>query len=198
MKFCKNNAQDIVRMLVYQFGMTIFSLVLYFAVGMVQDADPNDTSCIWEVLISVFATAFYFILVFLSAWETGARDRIKVDAGRESKVPFKGALIAGVANIPNFIVSIMGIIAYSFVLAEVGGNAVAAVSLLLLKYGASMYLGIGIGLVMLFGLGTSSMISFFVQVLIFLGGAVLCCLVSAAGYGAGYRNLHLLPRKKNN
>lgn len=198
MKFCKNNAQDIVRMLVYQFGMTIFSLVLYFAVGMVQDADPNDTSCIWEVLISVFATAFYFILVFLSAWETGARDRIKVDAGRESKVPFKGALIAGVANIPNFIVSIMGIIAYSFVLAEVGGNAVAAVSLLLLKYGASMYLGIGIGLVTLFGLGTSSMISFFVQVLIFLGGAVLCCLVSAAGYGAGYRNLHLLPRKKNN
>lgn len=198
MKFCKNNAQDIVRMLVYQFGMTIFSLVLYFAVGMVQDADPNDTSCIWEVLISVFATAFNFILVFLSAWETGARDRIKVDTGRETKVPFKGALIAGVANIPNFIVSIMGIIAYSFVLAEVGGNAVAAVSLLLLKYGASMYLGIGIGLVTLFGLGTSSMISFFVQVLIFLGGAVLCCLVSAAGYGAGYRNLHLLPRKKNN
>ena len=186
------------RMLVYQFGMTIFSLVLYFAVGMVQDADPNDTSCIWEVLISIFATAFYFILVFLSAWETGARDRIKVDTGRESKVPFKGALIAGVANIPNFIVSIMGIIAFSFVLAEVGGNAVAAVSLLLLKYGASMYLGIGIGLVTLFGLGTSSMISFFVQVVIFLGGAVLCCLVSAAGYGAGYRNLHLLPRKKNN
>lgn len=185
------------RMLVYQFGMTIFSLVLYFAVGMVQDADPNDTSCLWEVLISVFATAFYFVLVFLSAWETGARDRIKVDTGRETKVPFKGAFIAGIANIPNFILSIMGIVAYAFVLSELGGNAFAAVSLLLLKYGASMYLGIGIGLVTLFGLGTSGMISYFVQVIIFFAGAVCCCLVSAAGYGAGYRNLHLLPSKKN-
>ena len=57
MKFLKENSYDILRLYINQIGITIFSLVLYFSVSMLED---KVVSLRLKVAISVFAMLFFF------------------------------------------------------------------------------------------------------------------------------------------
>ena len=60
MKFFKDNSYDIIKLYINQIGIAIFSLVLYTAIGFLEDAGLNLKL---RVVLSVFATLFYFALI---------------------------------------------------------------------------------------------------------------------------------------
>ncbi len=106
MRFLKENSYDIVKLYINQVGMTIFSLVLYFSVTSL--ADNPDSAGLYTKLkigISVFAMLFFFALLYTAAWDWGANDKIRIDAGKIKKNIGKGALIATLANALNFILA---------------------------------------------------------------------------------------------
>ncbi len=144
MRFFKNNSYDIVRLYINQIGIMIFSMVLYTAVGIIEDPVLNLRI---RMALSVFATLFYLVLIYTVMWEIGAKDKIKVDGGRQKKEPLKGTLMGLFANIPNFILAGLTVIFVSVILggSEGTGNAFA-VSNLILRFHSSMYLGIIQGL----------------------------------------------------
>lgn len=109
MKILKNNFYDILRLYINQIGITIFSLVLYTAVNIVDEEVLNLRI---KVAISIFACLFYFVLIYTASWDYGGKDKIRIDAGRLEKNRFKGAVMALWANAPNFFIA--GVCAVSY------------------------------------------------------------------------------------
>ena len=139
MNFLKNNLYEVVRLYINQIGITIFSLVLYTAVGMIE----GDISMTLKICISVFAMLFYFFLLYYVMWENGAKDAIRIESGRLEPFKMKGFLMGLFANLPNFVVA--GICAASQALAIGTGDeiikSIAAVFNLIMRLFLSMSLG---------------------------------------------------------
>ncbi len=135
MKFLKDNSYDIVKMLINQIGISIFSLVLYTAAGLIWDID---------VYLSVFAILFYAALIYTAAWDMGAQDRVRVDSGKLRANPLRGAAVAGIANIPNAVLIIMAIIFMSSHLSSGAEGAYTAFAVvnLIFRLTCAMYIGI--------------------------------------------------------
>ena len=142
MKFFKENSYDIVRLLINQIGIAIFSLILYTAVGMVNL--ESGTKLGINIALSVFAILFYFSLLYTVAWDWGAKDKIRIDGGRMAPVRFKGLKMALFANIPNFILA--AICAFTFLIYFLSDNqACYTISTLfntIVRLFMSMYLGV--------------------------------------------------------
>lgn len=142
MKFLKENSYDIVRLIINQIGITIFSLVLSTAVGMV-DLD-DDTRLIVKLVLSIFSTLFYFALLYTAAWEWGAKDKIRIDGGRMESDKFKGAKMAFFANLINFALALLCAIPLAIhYFANVEAlYSFSSVFNLIIRLIASMYIGI--------------------------------------------------------
>ncbi len=82
-----------------QFAISMFGLVLAIACGGIDSAPLT-------IISSLGSIAFYLFLLYISMWDTGAKDKPAVDGGRAPKRPFTGALIALCANAPTFLFSI--------------------------------------------------------------------------------------------
>ena len=106
-KVIKESSHDIVKLLINQVGITVFSIVLYTAVNAIDDEALLGKI---TVIISVFATVFYFALIYAAAWDFGARDKIRIDSGNLERTQAKGALISFIANIPNFLLAFLAVI----------------------------------------------------------------------------------------
>ena len=102
MKFIKENSYDIVKLFINQVGITIFSFMLYTAVAMIEN---EGLFLKVNVFVSLFAIIFYFVLIYTAAWDIGAKDKIRIDSGKYSPTPLKGAKMALVANLPNFLLA---------------------------------------------------------------------------------------------
>ncbi len=140
MKFLKENSYDILRLYINQIGITIFSLVLYFSVSMLED---EIISLRLKVAISVFAMLFFFALLYTAAWDWGAKDKIRVESGKMQLNRAKGALMALFANAINFLFA--GVCVISMWLCIKGMDAMLPVSQifnLLLRLTNAMYLGL--------------------------------------------------------
>ncbi len=142
MKFFKENSYDIVRLFINQVGITIFSLILYTAVGMVDL--ESGTKLTINVLLSVFAILFYFALLYTVAWDWGAKDKIRIDGGRMEPVKLKGVKMAFFANIPNFILTFICVITFAIYLIfdSEASYTVSIVFNTIVRLLMSMYLGI--------------------------------------------------------
>ncbi len=101
--FIKENLSTVTKMIVNQFGMMIFGLVMHMATAQ------NDTLFL---IAALFSVCFYLFLEYSVAWEIGARDKIKLDSGRIRYTPYKGACISMVANFINFILGVLIVISY--------------------------------------------------------------------------------------
>lgn len=99
MKFLKQHSYDIVRLFINQVGIAIFSLVLYFAVGIARD---ESTVLTLTVSVSAFSLCFMWVLFYWSAWEYGAKDRIRVEGGRLTPSKYHGLKLGLAANLTNF------------------------------------------------------------------------------------------------
>ena len=98
MKLWKNNSYEIVRLFIYQIGITIFSFALLVTTGFMENSSTKATLVL---LFSIFSTGFYLALLYVAGWEYGSKDKVKIDAGRLEKIPAKGALMSLYANLPN-------------------------------------------------------------------------------------------------
>jgi len=101
MKFFKENSYDIVKLLINQIGIAIFSMTLYFSIALLDDAELKSTL---NILVSVLSMMFYYALIYTASWEFGAKDKIRIDGGKMKKCPLKGLYMALFANIPNFLI----------------------------------------------------------------------------------------------
>ena len=147
MKFLKENSYDIVKLFVNQIGIAIFSMALYSAVSIAMPGGGLSSTI--EIVISIFATLFYLVLVYTAMWEIGAKDKIRIDGGKMEKFPLKGFLMGLVSNSPNFVLCGLGIVFMGIYLSG-GAEWTSVVFALLNPFFAfieSMYLGIIINLI---------------------------------------------------
>lgn len=103
--FIKDNLSTVTTMIVNQVGMVIFALVLSMA------THSNGTLFL---LSSIFSVCFYMFLQYTVCWDVGAKDKIRLDAGRIPYTPFKGLYISAVANVLNFLFSFLSALGYTF------------------------------------------------------------------------------------
>lgn len=136
--FLKENSYNITRLFVYQFGMTVFGLSLSMA------ANTNYTLLL---ITSIFSAVFFLYLVYSSTWEIGAKDSIRIEAGRLLPRPALGLCISLCAGIPNYILLLLSLIGFIFGSGSLGINADWAIALftishMIFKLLNGMYIGI--------------------------------------------------------
>ena len=193
MKFFKENTYDIIRLFVNQIGITIFSFFLYTAVGAIQD---DALTLKVQVVVSVFAILFYFSLLYTAAWDYGAKDKIRVDAGRATLNKFRGALMGFFANLLNFILSGITIIFMAFCVFEAGewAQAPAAIFDMITRFVESMYLGLLQGVFVAFK--DNLYLYHFMQAIGFFIMPVLSILSVHFGYSMGLKEKKIFPSAK--
>jgi len=188
MKFLKNNSYDIVRFFIFQIGITIFSMLLYTAIGVLEDA---STQLLVKLVISLLSIVFYLALVYTVSWDYGAKDRIRAEGGKIQFDKLKGAKLALFANVPNFILalaSIVFILLYMLQLGE-GWYAAFGISTMILRLLASMYIGVLQAIFASFDNNVT--ISYLLQTVGFLLLPMLTVLASHVGYSFGDKNLKI-------
>ena len=142
MSFFKANSYDIVKIYITQFGIAIFSTMLYLSAGMIN---ADNTVAWWiSLIISIFATGFFFALLYCSAWEWGGKDKIRADGGKLSIDKAKALKMGLLGNVPNFLFTVIAFIAFlvssfdetSFI------GPIGAVCAMITRFTASMFQGI--------------------------------------------------------
>jgi hypothetical protein len=183
MKFLKDNSYDIVRLLINQVGITIFSLILYTSIGAVNIEDGMKRGV--NVALSVFSMLFYFALLYTVAWDWGAKDKIRIDGGRMEPDVFKGAKMAFFANVPNFILTFVCVLTFSIFLAtdSLAAENVSRVFDLIIRLFMSMYLGVLQGIFN--GLRGNENMFYFAQAIGYFVIPVLPILATQFGYTMG-------------
>lgn len=173
MTYFKTDRYEIVRLLVTQIAMTMFGLVTALAVA------SNSTL---QLLAGLLAVGLYFFLVYNSLWHIGAKDRVKIDAGRMETDLLKPVYMALFANIPNFIAALLRLfeLGQGNFCDNVGGIG-RVLSLCLQGY----WLALGKIMNLL-----DNPFTFLVTPFLMIGVAFL-------GYYAGNRNFRVFPEKKN-
>ncbi len=96
-EFFGRYSYKIVKMFVTQIAIGLFGAVLSFAVMDIGD--------MFLTVTSIFSILFYLFLVYTTAWEIGAADRISIDVKKLKRRPYRGFILAFIANVPQIIVA---------------------------------------------------------------------------------------------
>ena len=143
---------------------------------------------------SILAIFFYLFLQYTTIWETGARDRIRVDGGRAAENKWQGLQIGLLANGPNILLAVLVIL-----LTVVGvlgqwqwaGNADVVLTVIA-RFWQGMYNGVIIFVVPKGLSGVQTILSTLIYAAIILPSLV----VTAVGYRMGYMNRRIFPERK--
>lgn len=187
MKFFKENSYDIVKLFIYQMGITIFSLVLYTAASAVEDVALKLKL---RIILSVFATLFYFALVYTATWEMGAKDIIRVEGGKAKRFGAKGVVVSLTSGLPSILLALGALILVSIHLSN-GSDAMYsgfAVCNLFLRFISAMFLGIIEGI---FGSPIET-VDYLRHSVGFLVAPLVTAAVAQLGYTLGEKNIKLL------
>ena len=101
MDLYRKQGYQIVRLCLYQFGMTLFGLVVAMATRR-----PKELF----IACGVFSALFYLYLIYSLVYELGQKDGIRIEAGRKQYRPFTGFFLALAANSLNIILGILSFI----------------------------------------------------------------------------------------
>lgn len=134
LKFLKDNSYSAVKMLVNQIAMAMFGMMVSFAVATMDD-------WIWLAGTAV-GVLLYLFLAYNMFWEMGAKDRIRVDSGREKAMPLKGLYIDLMANIPIILVCILMLVGYYLGSQYIWAGNLHVVTSLIARFLQAMYLGL--------------------------------------------------------
>ena len=183
MRFFKENSYDIVKLYINQIGISIFSMVLYTAVGTID----IGTRAL-NIGLSVFLMLFYFALIYTAAWEFGAKDKIRIDSGKMSRTACKGTFMSLFAAVPNFIIAGLCFIT-ALIYKSTLSSALGVIAVLLntlMRLSMAMYLGI---IQAIFGSFTGAADSAFIlQAVGFFVSPLLAVAVVSFGYSFGIRD----------
>lgn len=176
MSFFKSSLYDAVKLFLAQIGLAVFGFVT---------SGATMNSPVLMVGASVLGILLYFLVIYDFIWEVGGRDRIRNDVAHEGVRFGKPIYIALIANIPNFIFAILTLISY---FADISGLYTVANAVLRILQ--SMYIGLFKNIIINgmelnanpFTYTVTPFISVFVVFLFYM---------------LGYKNIKLLPEKKN-
>ena len=195
-KFIKEHSYDIVKLIVNQIGITIFSLVLYTAIGSIEDESLYSKIM---VIMSIFALLFYLSLIYTATWDYGARDKIRIDGGKLVPIKAKGLLLGLIANIPNIILSATAVISMLVYMScgSDGAYSLFGISNLILRFVNAMHIGILQGIFAF--LKDNNDAYFLWQSVGYLISPAITMLVAHLGYEMGIREFRIfkpIPAKK--
>ena len=196
MGFWKKHSYQVVRLFIIQIGITIFGLVLSFAVSTAF-RERDDTVPL--LMVSVFSALFYLFILYSVAWELGGKDRLRLDAVHEGPRGGTGFLLALLSEIPNFILCLLMLIGGTVYAsgAEVGGRRVFGVGYLFEPFLNSMYLGIIRVLLGATGLEQDTSRAYYlVTALLFLLATLPAILVTGFGYWMGMHEKRIIPARR--
>ena len=167
---------------------------MYTAVGALDEKIKDPLPL--RILISVFAIAFYFVLIYNVAWEIGAKDKIRIDGKRMEKDEKKGILLGVYANIPNFIIVGISIvlIAVHMAAGSEGAKTVFAVLNFLFRFFLSMYLGVIQGITASIA---SENVSFLVQTILFFVFPAITAVITHLSYLLGLKDFRFFATSKS-
>ena len=192
MRFLKENSYSIIKLYINQLGISIFSLLLYSAVWALKN---EELSLNLTIGISVFAILFYFALIYTAAWDIGAADIIKIEAGRMKSQKSKGALMSFFANIVNFVLAAICVIAMLLYINGIDGAiGFSQVANLILRLTYAMHIGILQGIFKSFA-SDANMYNL-LQSCGYLALPLLTIIVTHIGYIFGMKNLKIFPSSK--
>ena len=185
MKFLKENSYDIIRLIINQVGITIFAFVIYTAVGSVK-IESRLAVILLRVGISVFSALFYYALIYTVAWDWGAKDKIRIDAGRIPADKFKGLKMSLIANVPNFVLAFLYVLTFGiYALGVEGIKNFAFIFNFLARFWMAIYLGAIQGAFIMFE--NNENLYFFMQGIGYLIIPVISVFVTHLGYTLGSR-----------
>ena len=103
--FLKKNSDMVTKLLVHQFGLTVFGFLLYSAANV----SGNRALVIG---FSIFSVVFYLFLIYILSWENGSKDKIRIESGRQERDNLKGLKADLIAQIPNLIIAVLSLVGY--------------------------------------------------------------------------------------
>ncbi|MCI8472013.1 MAG: hypothetical protein HFE65_02790 [Clostridiales bacterium] len=173
------------KLILNQFGAAMLGIMLSSAAMQ---------SRLLNFLTSLLAIFFYLFLQYTAIWETGAKDRIRVDGGRAAENKQRGLYAAILANSPNILFAVLII-----VLTTVGvltqwswAGEGAVVFTFIARLWQGMYNGV-INFVIPQGLNEAQTI---LSTLIYIAIILPSLAVNAIGYRMGYMNRRIFPERK--
>lgn len=193
MRFFRENSDIIVKLYINQIGVAIFAMFLYTAAAAI-DVD-GIASLFIKVGISVFSTIFYFALLYTVAWEVGAKDKIRIDAGRMEEKKIKGLKLGLFANTPNFVFVGLALVLFVIYMAS-GAEALYTIFGILnglFRIFVSMYLGIIQGLTD----GLDGNLDLAVETVLYLAFSAVAACVTYLSYLMGLKDKRLFPTTPN-
>ena len=196
MRFFRENSDSIVKLYINQIGVAIFSMFLYTAAAALSL--DGVASMLVKVGISVFAILFYFSLVYTVAWEIGAKDKIRIDAGRMEEKKTKGLYIGLWANSPNFVFIGLAFVLFAMYMVF-GVEALYSIFVILngiFRIFVSMYLGVIQGLTE----GLSGDFDLLIETALYVLFSLIGAVVTYLSYLMGLKDKRLfpMPPKNNN
>jgi hypothetical protein len=163
--------------------------VLYTAAGFIEDEALNLKV---RIILSVFATVFYFALLYTVCWDYGAKDKIRIDGGKYSATKFKGLIMSLISSIPTLILAFICVL--SLIIYIAGGQeafyTVFGIVNLLLRFISSMYLGMLQGVFS--GLSYDMNLKFLWESVGYFVMPFIAALICHLGYFLGRRETKLL------
>lgn len=173
------------KLILNQFGAAMLGIMLSSAAMQ---------SRLLNFLTSLLAIFFYLFLQYTAIWETGAKDRIRVDGGRAAENKQRGLYAAVLANSPNILFAVLII-----VLTTVGvltqwswAGEGAVIFTFIARLWQGMYNGV-INFVIPQGLNEAQTI---LSTLIYIAIILPSLAVNAIGYRMGYMNRRIFPERK--
>ena len=190
MRYFREHSKLISRLFINQVGMTIFGVILTMAVMR-----STDNNVALTVAVSIFSIIFYLCLIYNVMWDEGARNIIRVKAGRMERIPCFSLKAALLASVPNLALAALLLISYllAFPLNLVFARSIYAALHIILAFFEAMYLGLFSAI-----LGTFPDVA--LQSLVACGLYVLSSLpmilVSMAAYRLGEKNVYIFGKRK--
>jgi len=165
-----------VNVFVTQFAISIFGNVLALA---------SSLKPIMCIIAGAVTLIFNLFLVYTSVWDTGAKDKPSIDAGRSKLNPMTGALIAIGAYLPSYILTVV----YAILLptaSSVEGTASAICGFVYL--GLFVLNGTYTGILSAVTIGGTLVREFWWSYLVISVPTILTCM---AAYIMGAKDIHL-------
>lgn len=191
MTFFKKNLSLISKLFINQIGMTIFGIVLTMAVNMAAKGKSVFLLC-----VSLFAVLFYLALIYSVMWEVGARDILRIESGKQEKVPFFALKASLFASVPNFFLALLMLLGFllGYVWDLSFGVLLYGITHIFVGLFESMYAGCFS--VILDTFAYDPFIEYLVATLLYIFSSLPMILVSVGAYELGKRNVYLLGKKK--
>ena len=133
-------------------------------------------------------------MIYNVAWEIGAKDKIRIDAGRMERTPEKGILMGLYANIPNIL--FWGVAALFLVIRIISGAewawSIFGVMNMILRLFISIYLGIVMGISAPFEANTE--IYYLIQTIGFIAFSFISVGIIHLSYILGLKDFRLFGK----